>query len=168
MAHSLTALQGAFQPAASPLSPRDMPTETTEDDPFAGWKRAEGGAVGGFNDLVGRLYYRTGADGRIECRAETGPQHRNIVGSLHGGYLMAFIDQALFVITRPVLGPGDAVTLTCNTEFLGAAVPGKPLDATGEILRETGRLLFMRGLVTQDGSPVCAFSATLRKVPLPA
>lgn len=145
-----------------------MSIESAEEVQGGEWKMLERVATGGFSELIGHPRYRVRPDGSVECRAETGPQHRNLVGSLHGGYLMAFIDQALFVITRPRLGPGDAVTLTCNTEFLGAAVPGKPLDASGEILRETRRLLFVRGLVTQEGEAVCAFSATLRKVPLPA
>ena len=37
------------------------------------------------------------------------------------------------------------------------------LDAVTEVLRETGRLAFMRGVVEQDGALIAAYSATIRK-----
>ena len=38
-----------------------------------------------------------------------------------------------------------------------------PLDAEVELLRETGRLIFLQGKVVQDGETVAAFSGALRK-----
>jgi hypothetical protein len=37
------------------------------------------------------------------------------------------------------------------------------LDAVAEVLKETKRLVFLRGLVEQDDVMVAAFSATIRK-----
>jgi acyl-coenzyme A thioesterase PaaI-like protein len=56
-----------------------------------------------------------------------------------------------------------AVTLDCETRFLAPGRLGIPLDAEIEILRETGRLAFLRGLVVQEGESIAAFSGTLRK-----
>jgi hypothetical protein len=39
----------------------------------------------------------------------------------------------------------------------------EPLEAEVELLKETGRLLFMRGIVSQGESRIAAFSGTIRK-----
>jgi acyl-coenzyme A thioesterase PaaI-like protein len=58
---------------------------------------------------------------------------------------------------------GAAVTLDLSVQFIGAGVIGEPLEAEVELLKETGRLLFMRGIVMQGESRVAAFSGTIRK-----
>jgi acyl-coenzyme A thioesterase PaaI-like protein len=55
------------------------------------------------------------------------------------------------------------VTLDLSVQFIGAGVVGEPMDAEVELLKETGRLLFMRGLVLQGETRVAAFSGTIRK-----
>jgi len=78
---------------------------------------------------------------------------------------MAFIDCALFAGAHGcgVLTVGTAQTIDCNVQFVGPGRPGTPLDAEVELLRETGRMLFLRGLLVQDDTTVAAFSATIRK-----
>ena len=60
---------------------------------------------------------------------------------------------------------GTAVTLDLNTQFIGGGRIGAPIEAQVEVLKETGRLLFLRGLVVQgeDEAKIAAFSATIRK-----
>jgi acyl-coenzyme A thioesterase PaaI-like protein len=58
---------------------------------------------------------------------------------------------------------GTAVTLDLSVQFIGAGLVDEPLDAEVELLKETGRLLFMRGLVLQGETRVAAFSGTIRK-----
>ena len=58
---------------------------------------------------------------------------------------------------------GTAVTLDLSVQFIGAGVIGEALDAEVELLKETGRLLFMRGLVVQGENRIAAFSGTIRK-----
>ncbi|QJU58844.1 PaaI family thioesterase [Sphingomonas sp. AP4-R1] len=97
-------------------------------------------------------------------RIDTHRGHQNVGGSLHGGFLMALADQALFIVPTAlgynVLG---GVTVDTSCQFIGAGQVGKPADAVVEVLRETGRMLFARGMIEQDGAPVMAFSGTLRK-----
>ena len=57
----------------------------------------------------------------------------------------------------------DARTITAIKVAARRGVVGKPLDAEVELLKETGRLLFMRGLVVQGETRVAAFSGTIRK-----
>ena len=64
---------------------------------------------------------------------------------------------------RGIRGAAGAVTLDCQTQFLSRGTIDAPLDSVIETLRETGRLIFIRGLLEQGEVRVAAFSATLRK-----
>src|SRR3546814_2080014 len=80
-------------------------------------------------------------------------RHLNIVGTLHGGFLMAIVDHALFAGPM-ALGIEDAaggVTIDASVQFLAPAKDGRTLEAVVDVLRETRRMIFMRGLIEQDG-----------------
>lgn len=120
---------------------------------------------GRFHDLLGEMSFRLAADGSVESRMATDRRHSNGLGFLHGGFLMSFVDMAMFSIIRPRFGAEEgAVTLSCATDFLTGGIPGEPIEAHGEVLKETGKLFFVRGLVTQRGQNVCSFTGTMRKI----
>ncbi|WP_369800697.1 PaaI family thioesterase [Novosphingobium sp. AAP83] len=107
------------------------------------------------------------ADGGKACRLRMFPErrHSNLLDSVHGGVTLALIDIALFAAMRTLLD-GDAagsVTLDLSNQFIGAGRVSEPLDAVVEVLRETGRLVFLRGLVVQGDDTIAAFSGTIRK-----
>ncbi|PZU08713.1 PaaI family thioesterase [Sphingomonas sp.] len=121
-------------------------------------------ATGTFFDIFGESRVRAEAADRARLRIDTHRGHQNIVGTVHGGFLMALADQALFIcptaLGHDVLG---GVTVDASCQFIGAGRIGTPLDAVVEVLRETGRMLFARGLIEQEGTVVMAFTGTLRK-----
>lgn len=123
----------------------------------------------GFAYVLGPMRVRVeeGPDGKPRLRLRMDPvgSHSNMLGTVHGGATLTLIDIALFAAIRLVLnGDGDgAVTLDLSTQFFGAGHAGEPLDAVVEVLRETGRLVFLRGLTEQGGQSLVAFSATVRK-----
>ena len=96
-----------------------------------------------------------------------GRRHTNISGHVHGGFMLAFVDQAIFC--GPFLcgrmPPGGSVTLSASTTFIAPALPDVALDAVVDIAGESGRMMFLRGLMEQDGRTVAQFDATLRKTP---
>ena len=119
---------------------------------------------GGFNAVFGTLRVRIDPGGRARCRAETGPAQANLGGSIHGGFLLAFADHAAFVgIVALGRLPGWAVTIGLGTTFIGRGEPGVPIDAIVEVTGETRGMLFVRGLIEQDGRTIGSFEATLRK-----
>ncbi len=61
-----------------------------------------------------------------------------------------------------------AVTLGVSTQFIGGGKLDEPLDCVVEIVRETGRLMFLRGQMEQGEHIVLSFQATLSKRPKPA
>lgn len=121
-----------------------------------------------------RLEHPT-ADGRPVARLRMlpGRQHSNLGNAVHGAVSLGLIDIALFASSHQfgVFGAsGPAVTLDLSTQFVGAGRIDEPLDAVTELVRETGRLVFLRGLLVQgpgDSHLVASFAGTIRK-PSPA
>ena len=140
-----------------------------EDVPGApGWRFWHPSDPTRFNMLLGPISYRV--DGaRVLVRMMPEHRHSNVRDRVHGGATLAFIDVSLFAAARGfgLVTSGTAVTLGLDTQFIGEARIGVALEAEVELLRETGRLLFLRGLVGQEGGTVAAFSATIRKPPRP-
>ena len=92
--------------------------------------------------------------------------HGNLHGALHGGVALGFIDIASFAAAHALgaRGAANGVTVDLATQFISGGRMDRVLEARIELLRETGRMLFLRGLLTQEGEPVIAsFTATLRK-----
>ena len=67
------------------------------------------------------------------------------------------------MLFRSLIEAGTAVTLDLSVQFIGAGKSGVVLEAEVELLRETRRLLFLRGLVVQGADKIAAFSGTIRK-----
>ncbi len=131
-----------------------------------GWNRYELSDATRYNRAVlGELIIR--AEGDSHCRVRLTPRehHVNSAGRIHGGVTLGLIDVALFAamyLLRDVPVAGS-VTLDMQTQFIGGGDATRPLDAVVEVLRETHRMGFLRGLVVQDDDLVSSFTATIRK-----
>jgi uncharacterized protein (TIGR00369 family) len=149
---------------ATPASPTRFITEPDPDNP--GWLRWELSDPTRYNEAVlGPFLLRRDADGSARVRMIPQHRHTNLTGNVHGAVTLGLIDISLFAAWR-LLRDGDAtaaVTLGIDTQFIGAGDAARPLDAVVELLRETRRLAFLRGLVMQDGDIVASFSGTIRK-----
>jgi uncharacterized protein (TIGR00369 family) len=147
-----------------------MPAEPVEEGPWAGWKVWHARPEGRFVDGLGDVYYRDEVhEGRagVTAAIETARRHANGLGYLHGGFLMAFVDVAMFATIRHLLATQAAVTLQCSTDFLGAGAVGERLESHGHVVRETGKLVWVAGTLTQRQGThlVCQWHGLLRKVP---
>ena len=121
-----------------------------------------------FHATVGKLLVKPEGEGRARVRMFPDRTHSNLGDVVHGGAILTFIDMAFFAGGR-VAGANVAfaVTLDCQVQFLSPGRLDVPMDAEVELLRETGRLAFFRGMVVQEGESVAAFSGTLRKASRP-
>ena len=139
--------------------------EADPDNP--GWQRWRIADATRFNEAVlGRQLVR--AEGASSCRMRIMPQvplHTNAAGKVHGAITLALIDVSLFAAMYVLRGldAGRSVTLDLTSQFIGSGDASRPLDSVVELLRETRRLAFLRGLVVQDDDLVASFSATVRK-----
>lgn len=147
-----------------------MPDVIKDEGPWQGWKAWHSQPDGRFVDGLGAIFYRDGAfadDTGVLCAIETSKRHANGLGFLHGGFLMAFVDVAMFATVRHLLDTQAAVTLQCSTDFLAAAAFGEVLEGRGRISHETGKLIWVSGTLTQkEGAHLVAqWHGLLRKVP---
>jgi len=135
------------------------------DPDYPGWLTWDLPGEERYNVTLGKLLVRPDGPGRARCRMFPTIAHSNLGDVVHGGAILTFIDMAFFA-GGYVAGMSDthAVTLDVAVQFISPAELGIPLDASVELLRETGRLAFLRGLVEQDGRTVASFSGTLRKL----
>lgn len=115
--------------------------------------------------VLGKMLVRSEGDGKARLRMFPEHKHSNLRHAVHGGVTLGFIDVAMFGASRMfgLIEAGAAVTVDLSVQFIGAGVIGEPLDAEVELLKETGRLLFMRGIVVQGEERIAAFSGTIRK-----
>jgi len=122
-----------------------------------------------FNHAVmGPMLIRLEGD---KCRVRMTPErkHSNLQDMIHGAVTLALIDISLFAGMRTLTDNegARAVTLELSTQFIGAGQMDEPLDSVVEVLRETGRMVFMRGQVEQGKHLVASFSGLVRKAPRP-
>lgn len=143
--------------------------EADPDNP--GWLRWRIADATRFNEAVlGKQIVR--AEGADTCRMRLMPRdplHTNSAGRVHGAITLGLIDVSLFAAAYVLRGvdAGRAVTVDLSTQFIGAGDAARPLDSVVEVLRETYRLAFLRGLVVQGDDMVASFTATIRKPSAP-
>ncbi|MGB8839553.1 MAG: PaaI family thioesterase [Aliidongia sp.] len=137
----------------------DLPVN---DGEFAGWRYWPHDH---FEVHSGPFYFRPdAATGRIHCAFRVTRQHLNGGGSTHGGCLLTFADYSLFAFAQDALAGARGVTVSLNSEFVGPALEGDLVEATGEVVRAGGSLLFLRGLITANGRPALNFSGVIKKL----
>jgi uncharacterized protein (TIGR00369 family) len=139
-----------------------------EPDPeFPGWHTWTSSNGMRFNAHgLGRMIIRREGERSARFRlVETTGLHSNMHDNVHGGVTLALIDVAMFATIFAVLGADAAgsVTLDLHNQFIGAGRVGLPLDVVSEVMKETRRLVFLRGTVEQGDHLVASFVGTLRK-----
>ena len=138
--------------------------EGQPDPESPGWTLWHPREDGRFNATLGPLRLRLDGDKAV-IRFVPTRAHTNRHDQVHGGALMGFVDTAIFAAALH-LGCERierSVTVDCTFQFLGAAAPGIPIDAIIEVTRETGRMVFLRGLLEQSGVSTSSFTALIRK-----
>lgn len=147
--------------------PDDRVAFNNEPDPdYPGWHRWELYDDRRFNgQVMGRMNVRAEEGGKVRVRMYPELKHTNLLDIVHGATTLSLIDISIFACGHllGMDGMAGSVTLDLSTQFIGAGLPGKPLDSVVECLRETRRLVFLRGVVEQEDEMIAAFSATIRK-----
>jgi acyl-coenzyme A thioesterase PaaI-like protein len=135
------------------------------DSDHPGWWTWDAAGEERYNASIGKLLVRADGPGRAVCRMFPVVLQSNLGDSVHGGAILTFIDMALFAGGR-LAGISDtaySVTLDLSCQFIDAGYLDVPLDCHVELLRETGRLAFLRGIVAQEARTVASWTGTLRK-----
>ena len=134
------------------------------------WNLKDASRFNAFIEPLSVRAERPTEDGRPRARVRMLPErkHSNLGDNVHGAVTLALVDIALFAASHQFgsLDAGHSVTLDLSTQFVGGGRLDEPLDAVVEQVRETGRLIFLRGLVVQgpgDEHIVLSFAGTIRK-----
>jgi acyl-coenzyme A thioesterase PaaI-like protein len=142
----------------------------TLDDGWLSWNLNDKTRFNAFIEPLSVRLEQPLPDGRPKARVRMHPsrRHSNLGDNVHGAVTLALIDVALFAASHQFgsLNAGFSVTLDLGTQFIGGGRIDEPLDAVVEQVRETGRLIFLRGMVVQgadDEHIVASFSGTIRK-----
>lgn len=144
-----------------PVNELETNPATTEDLVREGYQTW--GAVDAFEDMIGPFFYKKMDNGEYISAFVSEDRHLNGGGKLHGGLLMSFADFAMFVIARDHL-EGAAVTVGFNSEFVSAGEAGERIEASGEVTKATGSMLFVRGKIFCGDSTILTFSGILKKI----
>jgi acyl-coenzyme A thioesterase PaaI-like protein len=86
----------------------------------------------------------------------TTAEHANPQGVLHGGVLMTLADHGLSLLAWEAAERAPCTTIQLGTQFLDAVRPGEFVWLAGEVVRRTGSLVFMRGLLRTPERDVAA------------
>ena len=141
--------------------PSDVVADLIPED-FAGWSR--GPDREGFNQLVGPFYYQADGNTNFKLAFKAEKRHLNGGGSVHGGCLMTLADTALFVISRPYLEGGAAVTLQMDSQFLSPGREGDIIVASGEVTRAGASVVFVRGQLTCGERVILTFTGIMKRM----
>jgi uncharacterized protein (TIGR00369 family) len=128
---------------------------------WAGWLRWPG--TDPFEDHTGPFFARPEGD-QLVCGFRPEAKNRNGGGNVHGGALLTFADFSLFMIASAEPPEFHAVTATLNAEFVGAARPDRLLTARGEVVKAGRSMIFVRGLIDDEGAMVMSFSGVIKKI----
>ncbi|MFM7029148.1 MAG: PaaI family thioesterase [Chakrabartia sp.] len=148
------------------VAPESAAFDNAPDPENPGWHLWELKDDRRFNaQVMGKLITRIEANGAVRLRMFPELKHTNLLDIVHGAATLSLIDISLFSCGHMLglEGMEGSVTLDLSTQFIGGGYPDRPMDAVAEILKETKRLVFLRGIVEQGDHKVAAFSATVRK-----
>ena len=134
---------------------------TVTEGEFAGWRMYD--LHGTFDQVVGPFYFRPDPDGRMRCAFRAEPKHMNAGDRMHGGCLMTFADIAMFQTAYQEMEGASGVTVSLDSTFVDAVNEGDLVEATGEVVRAGGSLIFARGQIQVGDRTVMTFSGVIRK-----
>ncbi|MEH6589562.1 MAG: PaaI family thioesterase [Halioglobus sp.] len=125
-----------------------------------GFKHYQG--VSPAEDNIGPFFYRK-VDGELLLGMRAAQKHANGNGAVHGGVLLAFADYAATMLALTGVKE-TCVTISLNSDFLAGAKLGDWIEGSGEVIKRTGSLTFLRGQLSVEGEPVLTFQSVLRRL----
>lgn len=113
-------------------------------------------------DHLGPFFYRQTESG-FESALRLQPHHGNIYGKTHGGILMALAD---YTLGLTAIGAAEEmwVTVTCNNEFIAGSEVGELVIGSGELMRRTNSLAFVRATLKVENRIILVASGVFKKV----
>ncbi len=99
-----------------------------------------------YENQAGPFFWRQRDDGGHHFVVKAEARHCNRHAIVHGGLMMTMIDLTMVVAAKQTWEE-QLVTVSFNAEFTAAGQQGELIEATGEVVRHTNSLAFVRGQV---------------------
>ena len=123
------------------------------------WKPLKSGP---FIDRIGPILAAREPDGSFVYGLQTGDDHANALGIVHGGVLTTLLDQAIAVNAWFAADRAPTVTVQMDTRFVSAARPGDFLEARATMRSRAGSVLYFDAEVTDADRPVALATAVMK------
>jgi uncharacterized protein (TIGR00369 family) len=117
-----------------------------------------------FENSAGPFFWRRLDDGRHHFVLRAEARHCNTHGIVHGGLMMTMADLMLCATAKAATEGQPVITISMANEFAAAAREGELLEATGEIVRGTGSMVFVRGQVHVAERITMSCSAVVKRL----
>ena len=103
--------------------------------------------------------------GRLQIGFRVETRHTNVMRMCHGGMIATFCDMLLTLTARAHSNGMEhnfMSTINLQIDFIAPAALGAWIGGEGQVLRSTGRMLFMQGLITADDTLIARTSGILK------
>jgi uncharacterized protein (TIGR00369 family) len=109
------------------------------------------------------------SEGEVDLSLEAGPEHLNLMGTVHGGVLATLADSATGLAYRTVLEPGTTfTTIQLSLTYLAAGRAGR-IEARGRVVKRGRRTGYAEAdVVDGEGRLLARATALLAVMPEPA
>ena len=131
----------------------------------AGWLTWDYTGTGEWPEKWPPVRLRRDSERRILFQMTPGEDAANMLGGLHGGFLSSYAEHVLGIFVVPFDLPFQTVTISLNFDYPAGGFTGVLLEGEAELVRETGKLQFVRLTLSQQGQIVLIGNGVLRKVP---
>lgn len=123
------------------------------------WKAVRAGS---FLQQIGPLLAARDVAGGYVYALQTGAEHANAIGLVHGGVLCSLADQAIAMVAWEAAGRTPTVTVQMDTRFIAAAAPGSRIEARARLTHRSGTMMFLEAELT-DGTATLALTTAVFK-----
>ena len=123
------------------------------------WKALNAGP---FMGAIGPFEAARDGEGGYVYALQTGADHANAIGLVHGGVICSLLDQALAMVAWTAADRAPTVTVQMDTRFVGAARPGARLEARAQLRQRTGSMMFLDAEVTEAGRAISLASSVMK------
>jgi uncharacterized protein (TIGR00369 family) len=119
-----------------------------------------------FHSDLFRMFLERVEEGRVDVALDVRPEHRNLVGTVHGGVIATLADTATGLAYRTVLPAGSQhVTSQLNVTFLAPAREGT-IVARGVVVKQGKRSGYAEAeVVGPDGTLLARATALFALLP---
>lgn len=120
--------------------------------------------AGPFMAAIGPVEAARDDDGGYVYALQTGEDHANALGSIHGGVICSLLDHALALVAWNAADRAPTVTVQMDTRFAAPARPGARLEARAKLRSRSGSMLFLDAEVTEAGRVIGLASGVMKIV----